>query len=91
MEQIKEAIFLEQLLYNLGPSVRVWVKEQNPKTALEAGHLVDDYSEARMQTAKENRPVEDQSLPPSSEKPTREQADMGEGYKNSPKEKCHFR
>ena len=44
VEQVKdkEAIVLEQLLYTLGPSVRVWVKERKPKTALEAGQLADD-------------------------------------------------
>ena len=45
VEQVKEAIVLE-----LG----VWVEEQKPKTALEAGQLADDYSEAKKQTAKEN-------------------------------------
>ena len=91
MEQVKEAIVLEQLLYTLGPSVRVWVKERKPKTALEAGQLADDYSEARKQTAKENRLEEDQSSPASNEKPTREPADKGEGDKWSPKERRHFR
>ena len=56
VEQVKEAtctcIVLEQLLYTLGPSVRVWVKEWKLKTALEAGQLVDNYSEARKQAAK---------------------------------------
>ena len=89
--EVKKAIVLEQLHYTLGPSVRVWVKVRKPKTALEAGQLADDYSEARKQTAKENRPVEDQSSPASSEKPTQEQADKGEDDKRSAKEKCHFR
>ena len=75
--EVKKAIVLEQLLYTLGPSARVWVKVRKPKTALEAGQLADDYSEARKQTAKENRPVEDQSSPASSEKPTQEQLTKG--------------
>ena len=82
VEQVKEAIVLEQLLYTLGPSVRVWVKERKPKTALEAGQLADDYSEARKQTAKESRPGVDLASPASSEKPTRhdqEQPDKEEG------------
>eukprot|EP00731_Ephydatia_muelleri_P011389 Em0006g283a len=89
VEQVKEAIVLEQLLYTLGPSVRVWVKERKPKTALEAGQLADDYSEARKQTAKESRPGVDLASPASSEKPTRhdqEQPDKEEGDKRSAKE-----
>ena len=37
------------------PSVRVWVKERKPKTALEAGQLADDYAEARRQSSKEEQ------------------------------------
>ena len=82
------SIVLEQLLYTLSPSVRMWVKERKPQTALEAGH---DYSEARKQTAKENRPVKDPRLPSSSVKPTQEQAGKVESDKTSPKEKCYFK
>eukprot|EP00731_Ephydatia_muelleri_P025636 Em0017g719a len=94
VEQVKEAIVLEQLLYTLGPSVRVWVKERKPKTALEAGQLPDDYSEARKQTAKESRPGVDLASPASSEKPTRhdqEQPDKEEGDKRSAKERHYSR
>ena len=94
VEQVKEAIVLEQLLYTLGPSVRVWVKERKPKTALEAGQLADDYSEARKQTAKESRPGVDLASPASSEKPTRhdqEQPDKEEGDKRSAKERHYSR
>ena len=92
VEQVKEAIVLEQLLYTLGPSVRV--KERKPKTALEAGQLADDYSEARKQTAKESRPGVDLASPASSEKPTRhdqEQPDKEEGDKRSAKERHYSR
>ena len=34
VEKVKEAIVLEQLLYTLGPSVRVWVKERKPGSRL---------------------------------------------------------
>ena len=94
VEQVKEAIVLEQLLYTLGPSVRVWVKERKPKTTLEAGQLADDYSEARKQTAKESRPGVDLASPASSEKPTRhdqEQPDKEEGDKRSAKERHYSR
>ena len=94
VEQVKEAIVLEQQLYTLGPSVRVWVKERKPKTALEAGQLADDYSEARKQTAKESRPGVDLASPASSEKPTRhdqEQPDKEEGDKRSAKERHYSR
>ena len=91
VEQVKEAIVLEQLLYTLGPSVRVWVKERKPKTALEAGQLADDYSEARKQTAKESRPGADLTSPASNEKPTQEQPNKEEGDKRSTKERHYSR
>ena len=93
VEQVKEAIVLEQLLYTLGPSVRVWVKERKPKTALEAGQLADDYSEARKQTTKEieSRPGADLTSPASNEKPIQEQPDKEEGDKRSTKERHYSR
>ena len=97
VEQVKEAIVLEQQLYTLGPSVRVWVKERKPKTALEAGQLADDYSEARKQTAKEShesrvsRPGADLTSPASNKKPTQEQPDKEEGDKRSTKERHYSR
>ena len=54
MELVKEAIIQEQLLKTLTPAVQVWVKERNPKTALEAGQLADDYTEARRQSTKDD-------------------------------------
>ena len=91
VEQVNEAIVLEQLLYTLGPSVRVWVKELKPKATLEAGQLADDYSEARKQTAKESRPGADLTSPASNEKPTQEQPDKEEGDKRSTKERHYSR
>ena len=57
MELVKEAIIQEQLLNTLTPAVRVWVKERKPKTALEAGQLADDYTEARRQSTKDDQVI----------------------------------
>ncbi|KAL5516789.1 hypothetical protein EMCRGX_G002202 [Ephydatia muelleri] len=57
VELVKEAIIQEQLLNTLIPTVRVWVKERKPKTALEAGQLADDYTEARRQSAKDDQVI----------------------------------
>ena len=57
VELVKEAIIQEQLLNTLTPAVRVWVKERKPKTALEAGQLADDYTEARRQSAKDDQVI----------------------------------
>ena len=50
---------VEQLLNTLTPAVRVWpwVKERKPKTALEAGQLADDYTEARRQSTKDDQVI----------------------------------
>ena len=54
MEQIKDAIILEQFLNCLSSPIRVLIKESKPKSYLEAGQLADDYTEARKQV-KERR------------------------------------
>lgn len=53
---MKEVIIQEQLMNTLAPSIRIWVKERKPKSAIEAGQLADDYLEARKQSTKENQP-----------------------------------
>ncbi|KAL5516316.1 hypothetical protein EMCRGX_G001609 [Ephydatia muelleri] len=57
VELVKEAIIQEQLLNSLTPAVQVWVKERKPKTALEAGQLADDYTEARRQSTKDDQVI----------------------------------
>ena len=49
MEQIKDTVVLEQFLNCLSPTIHTWIKERKPKSVLEAGHLADDYTEARRQ------------------------------------------
>ena len=51
-EELKDLIVLEQLVSTLPENVRIWVKEQKPKTSTEAGQLADDYTEARKQNSK---------------------------------------
>ena len=53
MEQIKDAVFLEQFLNCLSSPKRVGIKERKPKSYLEAGQLADDYTEARKQVEEE--------------------------------------
>ena len=53
MEQIKDAIILEQFLNCLSSPIRVLIKESKPKSYLEAGQLADDYTEARKQVKAE--------------------------------------
>ena len=43
VEQMQEAIGLEQFLNSLPTEKRVWVYEKKPKTCVEAGELADEY------------------------------------------------
>uniref|UniRef100_A0A3B3Z4U7 CCHC-type domain-containing protein n=1 Tax=Poecilia mexicana TaxID=48701 RepID=A0A3B3Z4U7_9TELE len=45
--QINEIIILEQYLRMLSPELQVWIKEHNPKTAMEAAELADVFVAAR--------------------------------------------
>lgn len=47
VEEIGEAIILEQLLRVLPPEVRTWVKEHEPSTGVEAAKLATQYVNAR--------------------------------------------
>lgn len=49
VEQVLEAVVLEQLFNTLAPDVRLWVKERQPKTAKEAAELADQITQARKQ------------------------------------------
>ena len=51
IEELREAIVVEQLLNKLPEDIRVWVKERKPKTSAEAGGLADDYLQARKESA----------------------------------------
>ena len=53
VEQIKDAVVLEQFLNCLSSPIRVCIKERKPKSYLEAGQLADDYTEARKQLKEE--------------------------------------
>ena len=53
MEQIKDAVVLEQFLNCLSSPIRVWINERKPKSCLDAGQLADDYTEARKQVKEE--------------------------------------
>ena len=53
VEQIKDAVVLEQFLNCLSSPIRVWIKERKPKSCLEAGQLADNYTEARKQVKEE--------------------------------------
>ena len=49
LEQMQEAIGLEQFLNSLPMDERVWVYERKPKTCVEAGELADEYEQVRKQ------------------------------------------
>ena len=53
VEQIKDAVVLEQFLNCLSSPIRVWIKIRKPKSCLEAGQLADNYTEARKQVKEE--------------------------------------
>ena len=46
VQQIREAMVIEQLLNMLPEQIRIWVKERKPKTSMAAGELADDYLQA---------------------------------------------
>lgn len=46
-EEVCEAIVLEQLLDDMTPELRVWVKERKPNTLREASEMADNYVAAR--------------------------------------------
>ena len=50
MEELLDAVVLEQFLNTLEPAARVWVKKRKPATSAEAGRLADDYEQARKPT-----------------------------------------
>ena len=52
MEQVQEAIGLEQFLGLLPMEKKVWVYEKKPKTYVEAGELADEYEQVGKQGAK---------------------------------------
>ncbi|KAL5515880.1 hypothetical protein EMCRGX_G001125 [Ephydatia muelleri] len=56
----------------------MWVNERKPKIALEVGQLVNDYLEARKQTAKDDQTGKP-CLPAPGTKPDRSQHDKEEG------------
>ena len=49
VEQVQEAIGLEQFLNSLPMEKRIWVYEKKPKTCVEAGELADQYEQVRKQ------------------------------------------
>ena len=49
LEQMQEAIGLEQFLNLLPMEKRLWVYEKEPKTCVEAGELADEYEQVRKQ------------------------------------------
>ena len=49
VEQMQEAVGLEQFLNSLPAEKRVWVYEKKPKTCVEAGELADEYEQVRKQ------------------------------------------
>ena len=49
MDDIKEAIGIEQFLNTLPPEKRIWLTERKPRTCVEAGELADEYEQARKQ------------------------------------------
>ena len=51
VEQMQEAIGLEQFLNSLPVEKRVWVYEKKPKTCIQAGELADEYDQVRKQDA----------------------------------------
>eukprot|EP00731_Ephydatia_muelleri_P007554 Em0003g1802a len=54
-EAVVEVVAQEQLLNTLPSNVRVWVREREPTTCLEAGQLADDYAQARRQAGLESK------------------------------------
>lgn len=62
VEEICEALILEQYLRTLAPDVRVWVKERHPQSGQMAAELVEDYVAARQRHTsfrlnQDNRPA----------------------------------
>ena len=57
VEQMQEAIGLEQFLNSLPGEKRVWVYEKKPKTCVQAGELSDEYDQVRKQGAGVTVPV----------------------------------
>ena len=49
VEQVQEAIGLEQFLNLLPMEKRAWVYEKKPKTCVEVGELADQYEQVRKQ------------------------------------------
>lgn len=49
LEEVQEAIGLEQFLNSLPTEKRVWVHEKKPRTCVRAGELADEYEQVRKQ------------------------------------------
>ena len=47
IEDIREAVVVEQFINILPDNMRIWIKERKPTTSLEAGKLANDYLQAR--------------------------------------------
>ena len=50
VNEIRHMVATEQVLESLPEELWIWVREQKPKTAEEAGQLADDYLQARSST-----------------------------------------
>ncbi len=50
VEEVLEAVVLEQLLDKLPAEMRVWVRKRKPATTTKAGQLAEDYRQARRMT-----------------------------------------
>ena len=79
VDQIKDAVVLEQFLNCLSPTIRIWIKERKPKSVLEAGQLADDYTEARKQVKEEKNSSGDTSQKGKPSTPTPEEVQPGKG------------
>ena len=55
MDEMQEATGIEQFLSTLPMDKKLWVMERKPKTCIQAGELVDEYEQARKETASEQR------------------------------------
>ena len=53
IEELRDLVVLEQLLNMLPEDARIFVKEREPRTSMEAGRLADDYIVARKDEAAE--------------------------------------
>ena len=70
LEEVSEVVVTEQVLTSMPEDIQIWVRENKPATAAEAGRLAGDYMQARA-------PVSHSRVADIAERPTNLQAALG--------------